>query len=228
MTRNKNYSIVYLLTAIAFLFCACTTEPAAPKNYPEFRESRPLSILVMPPINRSPDIKAPATFLATATVPLAEAGYYVIPVALSNETFRQNGMTVAEEAQAIEFGRLREIFGADAALYITITRFGARYQVLNSALEAEASARLVDLRTGLELWSSYAAVSDNSIDSLGSIDSAESLIALLIHAAVSQIINTVSDSSFYVGRKANYQMLSGGDKRGNILYGQYHPKYGED
>ena len=216
-----------LIAVIGLLFCACATEPAL-KNYPDFRESRPLSILVMPPVNRSPDIKAQATFLATATVPLAEAGYYVIPVALSNETFRQNGMTVAEEAQAIEFGRLREIFGADAALYITITRFGPRYQVINSALEAEASAKLIDLRTGLELWSGYAAVTDNSVDSLGRIDSGESLIAALISAAVSQVINTVTDSSFYVGRKANYRMLSGGERRNNILYGQYHPKYGED
>jgi hypothetical protein len=228
MTRNKEQLIACLMAAIMLLFCACATEPPTPKDYPAFRESSPLSILVMPPINRSPEIKAQATFLATATVPLAEAGYYVIPVALSNETFKQNGMTVAEEAHAIEFGRLREIFGADAALYITITRFGARYQILNSALEAEASAKLVDLRTGLELWSGYAAVTDNSVEALGKIDSGESLLALLIGAAVSQIINTVSDSSFYVGRKANYQMLSGGEKRGNILYGQYHPKYGED
>jgi len=217
----------FLAAAIGFLFLACATEPT-PKDYPAFRESRPLSILVMPPVNLSPDIQAQTTFLATSTVPLAEAGYYVIPVALSNETFRQNGMTVAEEAHAIEFGRLREIFGADAALYITIYRFGARYQILNSAVEAEASARLVDLRNGMELWSGYAAVSDNSIDSMGNIDSGESLLALLIGAAVSQIINTVSDSSFYVGRKANYQMLSAGEGRRSLLYGQYHPKYGED
>jgi len=218
---------VCFMAAMGLLFFACATEPA-PKDYPVFRESRPLSILVMPPVNLSPDIKAQATFLATSTVPLAEAGYYVIPVALSNEAFKQNGVTVAEEAHAIEFGRLREIFGADAALYITIYRFGARYQILNSALEAEASARLIDLRNGMELWSGYAAVSDNSVDSMGSIDSGETLLALLIGAAVSQIINTVSDNSFYVGRKANYQMLSGGERRGNILYGQYHPKYGED
>ena len=221
------YRPVYLMAVIGFLFCACATEPV-PKDYPAFKESRPLSILVMPPINLSPDIKAPATFLATSTVPLAESGYYVIPVALSNETFKQNGMIVAEEAHAIEIYRLREIFGADAALYITISRFGSRYQVINSALEAEASARLVDLRNGRELWSGYAAVSDNSINSLGSIDSGEALLAALVGAAVSQIVNTVSDNSFYLGRRANYEMLSAGERRSTILYGQYHPKYGED
>jgi hypothetical protein len=135
-------------------------------------------------------------------------------------------MTVAEEAHAIEFDRLREIFGADAALYITVSRFGSRYQVINSVLEAEASARLVDLRTGLELWAGHAFISENS--SSGGIDSGESLLAALIGAAVSQIINTVSDNSFYVGRKANYQMLSAGRRQSSILYGRYHPRYGED
>jgi len=216
-----------LAAVMAFLFCACVTEPVR-KDYPDLRESSPRSILVMPPINLSPDLKAQATFLATSTVPLAEAGYYVIPVALSNETFRQNGMTVAEEAHAISFVRLREIFGADAALYITIMRFGSRYQIINSALEAEASARLVDLRNGRELWSGYASVTENSIDSVGSIDSGEALLAALLGAVVSQIANTVTDSSFYVGRKANYEMLAAGERRGSILYGQYHPRYGED
>jgi hypothetical protein len=215
------------MAAMGLLFCACATAPA-PKDYPAFKESRPLSILVMPPINLSPDIKAPATFLATSTIPLAESGYYVIPVALSNEAFKQNGMTVAEEAHAIEINRLREIFGADAALYITINRFGARYQVINSALEAEASARLVDLRNGRELWSGYTAVTDNSFNNIGSIDSGEALLAAVISSAVSQIVNTISDNSVYIGRKANYEMLSAGERRGTILYGQYHPKYGED
>jgi hypothetical protein len=215
------------MAAMGLLFFACTTEPT-PKDYPAFRESSPLSILVMPPVNLSPDIKAPATFLATSTVPLAESGYYVIPVALSNETFKQNGMIVAEEAHSIDINRLREIFGADAALYITITRFGSRYQVINSALEAEASARLVDLRNGQELWSGYASITDNSINSLGSIDSGEALFAALVGAAVSQIVNTVSDSSFYLGRRANYEMLSAGERRSTLLYGQYHPRYGED
>ena len=216
---------VCFLAAMGLMFCACATEPM-PKDYPAFRESSPRSILVMPPINLSPDIKAQATFLATSTVPLAESGYYVIPVALSNETFKQNGMVVAEEAHAIEFSRLREIFGADAALYITVNRFGSRYQVFNSALEAEASARLIDLRSGQELWSGYAAITENSTS--GSINSGESLLAVLVGAVVSQIVNTVSDNSFYVGRKANYQMLSAGERRSSILYGQYHPRYGED
>jgi hypothetical protein len=202
------------------LLCSCATQ--APQfDYTAFRENRPRSILVMPPANQSPEIKASASFLATSTVPLAESGYYVIPVTLSEETFKQNGVTVAEEAHAIELAKLREIFGADAALYITVTRFGVSYRVLSSVVEAAASAKLVDLRTGQDLWSGQVFVAQGS-DSGGG-----GLIGALVSAVVNQIVNTLSDRSHNVGRMANYQMLHAGG-RNSILYGPYHPKAGTD
>jgi len=204
----------------ALLLSACATQQAQ-YDYTAFRESRPRSILVLPPINQSPEIKAPASFLATSAVPLAESGYYVIPVALSEEALRQNGVTVAEEAHSIELGKLREIFGADTALYITVTRFGTSYRVISSVTEAAASARLVDLRTAQELWSGQAAVV------LGSDSGGGGLIGALVSAIVKQIVNTVSDKAHDAGRVANYQMLSAGHQN-SILFGPYHPKFGTD
>jgi hypothetical protein len=207
--------------AVLFL-CACAVPVAQKqKDYTAFRENRPHSILVMPPVNQSPEIKAAATFLATSTRPLAESGYYVIPVALSEETFRQNGVIVAEEAHAIELGKLREIFGADAALYIRVTHFGTSYRLINSVVEAAASAKLVDLRTGRELWSGGAFVAEESGNAGGG------LIGALVSAAVSQIVNTLSDRSHDVGRRANDQMLSAG-RRNSILFGPYHPRFETD
>ena len=215
--------LLYAFTAtIVFLINACVAVPTPQyenNDYPVFREIRPRSILVMPPINLSPDINAATTFLATSTVPLAEAGYYVIPVTLSSETFRQNGFTVAEEAWYIPFDRLYEIFGADAALYITVTRFGTIYVLLDSIVEAAASAKLIDLKTGLELWSGRASVSSGS--SAGST----SLLEALIGAAISQMVNSLTDESFKAGRQANYEMLSAG-RKDSILYGPYHPNWG--
>jgi hypothetical protein len=216
-------AVIVLLLLCAFN--ACTTPPTKIEEpydpYAVFRESRPRSILVMPPVNRSPDIGAQATFLATAALPLAEAGYYVIPAALSAETFKQNGVTVAEEAAEIPFGRLREIFGADAALYITITRYGVTYVLIDSVVEAAASARLVDLRSGQDLWSGQTSVTS------GNESGGSDLAALLVSAAINQIANTLSDRAYDVGRKANYRMLSAGHK-GGILYGPNHPKYIND
>jgi hypothetical protein len=205
---------------VVLLLCACAT-PVAQMDYTAFRESRPRSILVMPPVNQSPEIKATASFLATSTVPLAESGYYVIPVTLSEETFKQNGVTVAEEAHAIELDKLREIFGADAVLYITITHYGTSYRLLSSVVEAAASAKLVDIKTGQLLWVGKAFVQ------LGNNNSGGGLIDALVSAVVSQIVNTLVDRSYDAARTADYQMLSAGHTN-SILFGPYHPKYGTD
>jgi len=211
------------LSGASLLLAACVTGPRQHQvDYTAFRDSRPRSILVMPPINISPDEKAATSFLATSTAPLAEAGYYVIPVTLSEETFRQNGMTVAEEAQNIDLGKLRQIFGADAALYMTVDRFGSSYRLIDSVVEAGASAKLIDIRTGQELWHGRTLVvhSSNQNNSGG-------LIGALVSAIIHQIANSLSDKSHQVAGMANYQLLSAGHWD-SILYGPYHPKSGTD
>ncbi|MDR2189319.1 MAG: DUF799 domain-containing protein [Azonexus sp.] len=208
------------MLGVVFLLHACAA-PVAQRDYTAFRESRPRSILVLPPVNQSPEIKAPTSFLATATVPLAESGYYIIPVTLSEESFKQNGVTVAEEAHAIALDKLREVFGADAALYITITRFGTSYRLIDSVVEAAASAKLIDLKTGQELWSGQTAVV------LGNNNSGGGLVGALLSAIVNQIVNTVSDKSHDVARMANYRLLSAGSSNA-ILFGPYHPQFGTD
>ena len=227
--NSKTISAVPVLTAagIILLLCACTTAPAtqAPPPidpYAVYKENRPRSILVMPPVNRSPDIMAQAAFLATSTVPLAESGYYVIPVTVSQEMFRQNGVTIAEEAHAISFDRLHEIFGADAALYITVSRYGVRFVVVDSIVEAEAAARLVDLRSGLVLWSGRTRTELKGYNSNNG-----NLLSSIIGAALDQISNTLSDRAYDAGKTANYKLLSAGNKD-SVLYGPYHPKFETD
>ena len=209
------------LIGAAFLLLACTSIPEEPANESAFKQSNPCSILVMPPVNLSPEVSAPITFLATSAYPLAESGYYVIPVALSTEIFRQNGVTVAEEAQAIPTDKLWEIFGADSALYISILRFGSSYQVLESVVEAQASAKLIDLRNGTLLWSGKVNVRSGSGSDVSSV---EGLVASMIGAAIGQIANSLSNKSFEIGKQANYQLLSAG-KKNSIPYGPYSSKY---
>ena len=226
---KKNYAakVATVLWAAFFLY-GCASAPAQ-KALPALRESRPRSILVMPPVNLSLDIDAPDVFLATSTVPLAESGYYVIPAALSQEMFRQNGIHSASDAHAIDYRRLREVFGADAALYITVTRFGVSYQVLRSVVQAYANAALVDLRTGLEIWAGRVAYEDEVGNQLylSGANLAEQLLAMIIGAAIEQVANVIFNQSYEAGRRANSMLLSAENSRG-LLYGPYHPKFGTD
>ncbi|WP_374626112.1 DUF799 domain-containing protein [Pandoraea sp.] len=211
------------VAALAAVMTGCAVHQATPYDYTAFKESKPKSILVLPPLNESPDIDATYSVLSQVTVPLGEAGYYVMPVALVDESFRQNGLTVAGDIHQVSPAKLREIFGADAALYIKISQYGTKYMVLDSATVVTVSADLIDLRNGAKLWSGAASASSNE----GNNNSGGGLIGMLITAAVKQIVNSVSNAGYTVAGTANARLLSAGRPDG-LLYGPRSPKYGTD
>lgn len=216
----------YLKLAASLLAATVLGGCVAPKanvDYSAFKESKPRSILVMPPVNESPDVKATYSLYSQVTFPLAEAGYYVLPVGLVDETFKQNGLTNATDIQETSPAKLREIFGADSALYIKVTQYGTTYMVISSQTLVTATARLVDLRTGTTLWTGTASASSDE----GGNNSGGGLIGMLITAAVTQIVNSSSDAAHPIAGITSGRLLSAGHPAG-LLYGPRSPKYGTD
>jgi len=203
----------------AALIVGCAT-PKAPYDYTAFKAAKPRSIVVLPPLNNSPEVNAGNSFYAQVTYPLAEAGYYVLPVALVGETFKQNGLTSAADIHAVDAKKLNEIFGADAAMYVTITNYGASYNVLNSVVLVTANARLVDLKTGNLLWTGTASASNNE----GGNSGGGGLVGALVAAAVKQIIASTTDASHPVAGVASARLLSAGMPNG-MLYGPRSENY---
>jgi len=205
------------------LMTGCATQ-LPPMDYTAYKESRPRSLLVLPPVNSTPEVQAPMTVLSYATRPLAESGYYVIPVTLMAEAFKENGLTQPAEMHAVPEAKLREIFGADAALYIDIKKYGTQYLVVDSATVVAAEAKLVDLKTGKQLWAGTATASskegENNQNSGG-------LVGLLITAVVKQIVASTTDQSNRIAGIATERLLSAGQPRG-ILFGPRSPHYGKD
>lgn len=202
-------------TVILFAGCAVPTKHV---DYSAFKAAKPRSIVVLPPLNESPDVKATYAVLSQTTYPLAESGYYVLPVAVVEETFRQNGLTVPGDIHQVPVPKLREIFGADAALYLTVTDYGSRYQVLSSVTRVAVKGTLVDLKTGKELWKGSAVAANDSSASGGG------LIGALITAAVTQALNHATDASYPVAGSASIQLLSA-DLPGGVLHGPRSAKY---
>ncbi|MCP3019617.1 DUF799 domain-containing protein [Cupriavidus basilensis] len=209
------------VSAVTLLAAGC----AAPKrvNYAAFKESRPRSIVVLPPLNESPEVQATYSMLSQVTYPLAESGYYVLPVTLMDETFKQNGLTTAGDIHEVPPAKLQEIFGADAALYITVSKYGTSYMVISSATVVTARAKLVDLKTGKTLWTGSASASNDE----GGNASGGGLIGALVAAAVKQVINSVTEAGHTVAGVTSQRLLSAG-RPGSILYGPRSPKYGTD
>lgn len=205
---------------LVLILCAC----AAPKSfdYSAFKASRPKSILILPPLNDSPEVSATSGVMATAALPLAEAGYYVFPVSLVDETFKQNGMTTAAEIQGLASSKLKEIFGADAAVYLRVKDYGTKYLVLSSDTRVTVEGKIVDLQTGQLLWSGSATASSTEGQS-----SSGGLVGLLVQAVVLQIVGTATDATFNYAGIANVRLLGAPIKNG-ILYGPRSPNYQKD
>lgn len=217
----KDFLKLFVYLSVAVLAAGCAT--SKPYDYSAFKQSRPRSILVLPPLNESPEVNATYSMLSQVTYPLAEAGYYVLPVALVSETFKLNGLTTAGDIHAVAPAKLKEIFGADAALYVTVTKYGASYRVVESVAEVAANAKLVDLKTGLVLWTGSAYASNNE----GGNNSGGGLVGMLVTAAIKQVINHVSDASHSVAGVTSQRLLSA-DRMNGILHGPYSPKYSTD
>ncbi len=206
---------------IALLSGCATTKPF---DYTNFREHRPRSILVLPPLNESTDVRGTYSYLSTVTRPLAEMGYYVFPVAVVDEFLKENGLPGPGEMHAAPLDKLASIFGTDSVLYITVKQYGQKYRILGSVAVVSAYAKLVDARTGMLLWEGASSAQLNSNNGGG-------LIGALISAAITQAFSATADTSHVVSRDANYMLFTpfrGGGAGGSggppLLYGPYRPE----
>jgi hypothetical protein len=203
------------------LLLAALSACVQPPDYTLYRSRMPRSILVLPPVNSTTTIEANYIFLSTASRPLAEAGYYVFPVAVVDAYMKENGLPTADEMHGVSLKKIREVFGADAVLYFTIESWGQKYYVIASQTVVNASARLVDVETGQTLWTGKAlAVRDSGAGAPGGIFGA------LIAAAIHQLVFSMVDQTHELSRLANTTMVF--NSNNGLLLGPRNPEYGND
>ncbi len=210
------------LTALTLILLLVACATPTPYDYTAFKESRPRSLLVLPPLNETPEVSATYGVLAQTTLPLAEAGFYVVPVSLMDETFRQNGLNNAAEIHDVSPPKLREIFGADAVVYLKLTRYGTSYAVISSETTVRVEGRIVDLRSGQLLWHGAAAASSSEQQR----SNQGGLVGLLVQAVVTQIISTATDASYNYAGIASQRLLF--PRPNGVLFGPRSPNYQKD
>lgn len=207
------------LTAGLLLLAGCATTPKG-FDYSAYRQHPPRSILVLPPTNDSVAVKAPYVYLSTITRPLAEAGYYVFPVAVIDAFMKENGLTNPTDMQAAPLNKIAEFIGPDAVLYTHINEWGQKYHVLSSDTTVDITARLVDTASGATLWTGKERLVQ------GANSGQSSLLAMAIVALVDQIANTVGDRTHEVAAAANTQMID--NKHTGLPLGPYNPDHVTD
>jgi hypothetical protein len=141
---------------------------------------------------------------------------------LVDETFKQNGIQSAADAHALPTAKLREVFGADAGVYIKVPRYGTSYVVVDSETRVEVEARIVDLRSGETLWvgKAVATSAEQNQQNQGG------LVGLLVAAIVKQIIGTSVDAAYNWAGIAQGRLLSAPRYNG-VLAGPRSPFYGQ-
>jgi hypothetical protein len=177
------------------MIAGCAT--VEPFDYTDFHLQPPRSILVLPPKNESEVVHAVYGYLATTSRPLAEQGYYVFPVEVVHGVLKENGLPTPDEMHDVPLARLFEVFGADAVLYTTVESYGERVRLLVAESTVRARLRLVDARSGVEIWSGQALASTgtgvNVFDPVGT----------LVQALSFYVVATWSDTSYRLSREAN-------------------------
>ena len=209
-------STILLIMSLLFMAACSTTKPVAKSvAYKHIYEEKPVAILFMPPINRSTAVDAKEFFHATLNIPIAEAGYYVIPPFISMEILKQESAYDAElflDASLLKFG---EIFGADLALFTIIHRWDKNALSANVFVEVEYVFK--SIKTNEIVYSRRGNITCNASISTG----VGGVWGLLADLAVSAI-NTAATKYVDVAKVCNTYTFS------DLPAGKYNPKYGKD
>ena len=208
---------VRLLAGIALLVAlsGCTTP--RPYDYSNYHAHRPRSILVLPPLNNSTTVEGTYSYLSTVTRPLSELGYYVFPVTVIDQYLKDNGLPTPGEMHHVALGKIAEVTGADAVLYVTLEQYGSRYELISTTAIVQVTARLVDTRSQTVLWEGAALAQRSSNNGSGNI------LAQLVAAAIVQAISSKTDTAHGLCQEANAQLFYAPNRR--LPYGPYSPKY---
>lgn len=167
---------------------------------PEYSQEKPRSVVVLPPVNHAKDLRASESVYPHVYVALASKGYEVPAPSVVQEVLRDNGVSDWGLVQEIPVGKLAEVFGTDAALFLDIHDYGTHYQIVRTVARVDVQGRLVSLKTGRLLWEGRAKFesADQDTSSLG---------AMLINALVSQVVRDSSNFAYHVAGTAVNQLI---------------------
>ena len=203
-----------LFVAMAALFASCgTNRLTRGEQYAKFYEEKPVTLLVMPPINNSTNVDAKELLYTSISRPLAEAGYYVISPHLAMDIFKNESAYDAElfiDQDVSMFGR---VFGADAVVFTTIEK----WKKTGLGIETDLTYMVKSTHTNEILFEKTCELFlDLSFNSGNN-----SLLGSLLDLTVSAI-NTALTDHIVAARRCNNYIVS------DFPRGKYNPYYLQD
>lgn len=209
MKRILYFVVLCCVATSCGMFNSVTRESQYAKMY----EEKPITLLVMPPINNSANVEAKDLLYTSISRPLAEAGYYVISPLLAMDVLKAESAYDSEMFFDAPLTAFQNFFGADAVVFSVIDSWkkkglGIQTKIRYVIKSAYTNEILFDRSCDLYL--------DLSVNS-GTGGALGALIDLAASA-----INTAATDHIIAARKANYFIVR------DIPRGKYSPQYMQD
>ena len=202
---------VYLLLICSVLTsCGMLESVTRESQYAKMYEEKPVTLLVMPPINNSANVEAKDLLYTSISRPLVEAGYYVFSPLLAMDILKAESAYDAENFFDASLTAFNDYFGADAVVFSVIEKWAKKGMGIQANIRyviksAYTSEVLFDRSCDLYL--------DLSVDT-----GSRGVLAALVDLAASAINTAVTDH-IVAARKANYFIFR------DIPRGKYSPDY---
>ncbi len=210
-----------LISIIIFMFfltgCIPPTmskEKFSPKMYSE----HPISILVLPPANKSTAADAKDYYLTTVAEPLTNTGYYVFPIEIVSEVLKQEGLSDVESMANVPPQKFAEFFGADAVLYVSILKWNTSYLILSGDVTVQIECELKSTKSGESLWYYNEEIKVNTTDNT---NYGGGLAGLLVQA-VGTALKTAMTDYVPVALNVNKKIMLA------LPFGQHHGSFNLD
>ena len=213
MKKSAIITLAAVFSALIFASCGTTKNLAFPKMY----EEDPLVMLIMPPINNSTAADAKDYFYTTMSVPVAEAGYYVLPPAITLATLQKESAYDSEMFMNGDLKKFKDMFGADVAIFTVIKSWDKSY--IGSTIIIEVEYIFKSTKTNEVVFNRDATIRCDT--STGVSANGGGLLGALVVAAADAVKTAVTDY-VPVARSCNNSALS------DLPFGKYHPMHGAD
>ncbi len=206
---------IFFLTLLAILVSSCgmTSRLTRAERYANLYEEKPLTLLVMPPINNSANVEAKDLLYTSISRPLIEAGYYVLSPNLVMDVLKNESAYDSENFIDGNLNMFNKALGADAVIFSVIETWTKRgfgidtkiRYIMKSALTNEILfERSCDLYLNLQ-------VNSGSSSALGAL-----------FDLVGSAIATAATDHIVAARKCNYFVFQ------DLPYGKYSPSFDQD
>ncbi|MDG0979104.1 MAG: DUF799 family lipoprotein [Halieaceae bacterium] len=204
-----------LCAFLVFVLVGCETLETKREAYPKMYdpELKPVSLVVVPAVNKTTAADAGDLITATIPQPFADNGYYILPLPIVHKIFQEEGVVDGVQMISAPASMFRDVFGADAVLYVTIEEWETNYIVLAANVTVGLSYVLRSTTTDEVLWSYKARQV---------VDTAGQSSGFLLLDVIKTAVTTAMTDYLPIAYRVNAQAVT------TMPYGDYHPQTGAD